>query len=219
MKLPQLIPKGIQTEYSCGVQLEAQRFFTGSDLVLLYKQQILSYLEYRTAAIYHGCDSRLAALDALQDKAMQAACVGEVDALMVFNLAPLCSRRDIAMLGILHRAVLKQGPKQFHSVFFADPTATHATHRRSIKEYVDGDATDYELPGSAPADYIKRSALGLTAVYNMLPPAVVACNSVKQFQSSLQRMLKQAAAAQEPNWQKLFSPRVQLHHHPLLQWH
>ena len=125
----------------------------------------------------------------------------------------------MAMLGLIHCAVLKKGPQQFCKLFFADSAAPHAKHQRSIKEYADGDSTDYELPGSAPAEYIGRSALGLTTVYNMLPPAVAACNSVKQFQSSLQKMLKEAAAAQEPNWQQLFSPRVQLQHHPLQQWH
>ena len=122
------------------------------------------------------------------------------------------------MLGLVHRAVLKQGPKQFHGVFFADAAAPHARHRRAIREYTDGDSTDYELPGSAPADYIKRSALGLATVCNMLPARVAECNSAKQFQTALQDMLKHAAASQS-NWQRLFSPRVQFNHHPLQQWH
>ena len=40
--------------------LRTRQFHTGSQLVLLYKAQILSFIEYRTAATYHACDSSLA---------------------------------------------------------------------------------------------------------------------------------------------------------------
>ena len=47
--------------------LRSVRFFTNGELVNLYKSQLLSYLEYRTPAIYHACDSILAPLDKFQD--------------------------------------------------------------------------------------------------------------------------------------------------------
>ena len=36
---------------------------------------------------------------------------------MNFNLAPLSTRRDIAMLGVIHRAALREGPQQL-LIFF-----------------------------------------------------------------------------------------------------
>ena len=48
--------------------LRTARFFTDGELVNLYKSQLLSYVEYRTPAIYHACDSILAPLDKFQDK-------------------------------------------------------------------------------------------------------------------------------------------------------
>ena len=56
---------------------------------ILYKAQILSYVEYSTAAIYHVCDSALALLDSMQDKILRAAGKSKVDALNSANLAPL----------------------------------------------------------------------------------------------------------------------------------
>ena len=38
--------------------------------------------------------------------------------LLEFNLAPLSMRRDIAMLGIIHRAALGDGPTQFREYFY-----------------------------------------------------------------------------------------------------
>ena len=40
--------------------VRSARFFTDGELVNVYKSQLLSYLEYSTAAIYHACDSMLA---------------------------------------------------------------------------------------------------------------------------------------------------------------
>ena len=48
--------------------LRTARFFTDSELVNLYKNQLLSYLEYRTAAIFHACDTVLAQLDKFQKR-------------------------------------------------------------------------------------------------------------------------------------------------------
>ena len=42
----------------------------------------------------------------------------DLEALFHWNLAPLATRRDIAMLGVVHRAALKKGPERAESVFF-----------------------------------------------------------------------------------------------------
>ena len=40
--------------------LRTKRFYTDADLVLLYKSHLLSYIEYRTPAIYHATRDVLA---------------------------------------------------------------------------------------------------------------------------------------------------------------
>ena len=79
--------------------LKTAPFFTDGELINLYKSQLRSYLEYRTATLYHACDTLLAPLDAFQQKLLRELCISEEDALFNFNLAPLSSRRNIAMLG------------------------------------------------------------------------------------------------------------------------
>ena len=69
--------------------LRTQRFHTGAQLVTLYKAQILSYIEYRTAAIYHACDTSLQALDHVQEKLIEAAGMSAIEALNECKLAPL----------------------------------------------------------------------------------------------------------------------------------
>ena len=93
--------------------MRAQRFNSILGMVNLYKAKVLSYTEYRTAAICNACDTALSPLDKLQNNFLAELGVSCQDALMHFNLAPLQCRRDIAMLGLVHRCVLGKLPAHF----------------------------------------------------------------------------------------------------------
>ena len=45
--------------WKMGAILRTARYFTDAELLQLYKSKLLSFLEYRTAAIYHVCDTTL----------------------------------------------------------------------------------------------------------------------------------------------------------------
>ena len=90
------------------------RLFTGGELVTLYKSQLLSYLEYRTQAIYNACDTVLGPLDKFQDSFLKELGISAEDALFHFNLAPLQCRRDMAMMGVLHKTAVGKRPVHFH---------------------------------------------------------------------------------------------------------
>ena len=90
-----------------------------------YKARVLSYVEYRTSAVYHATDTVLEPLDRVQTGLLGRLGVPEVEALVEFRLAPLCCRRDMAMLGVLHRAALKKGPEHLHKFFYLKGTTTN----------------------------------------------------------------------------------------------
>ncbi len=150
-------------------------------------------------------------LDGLQTKFLERLGVSESDALLYFNLAPLSSRRDMAMLGLIHRTLLGRGPQQFKRFFFLEPfphglntrVASHC-HSRRIHEYRQGRFLEV----------VKRSALGLASVYNLLPEEVVSVDTVSGFQHLLQDMVKDTAS-RGGSWVKLVSPRHHMHAHPL----
>ena len=200
--------------------LRTQRFNNGLQLMTLYKAQLLSYIEYRTAAIYHACQHSLDALERVQSRLIQAVGMTEVEALTVCRLAPLSARRDMALLGLVHRTVLGRGPSHFITFFRADHQARGqqgSRHRLQLVEYSGGDVSDYIFPGSRPADYLKHSMLGLVSVYNRLPASVVEGSScVSSFQAALQAILVDQANAGVVNWAQSFSPRVPWHRHPLV---
>ena len=179
--------------------LRTRRFYTDSDLINLYKAHLLSFLEYRTPAVYHATRAVLQRLDAVQNKFLKDIGVDEVTALAEFHLAPLNVRRDIAMLGLIHRTMLGKGPPQFADFFKRQDNGLLHDPRKECR-----------------APLIKRSAFGLVAVYNMLPLRVVAARSVKLFQRELQEIICNHAVAGYPQWQEIISPRESLETHPLV---
>ena len=88
--------------------LRCRRFFTVSSLIGLYKAHVLSFVEYYTAAIYHAPTYFLSAVDSVQDLFLSELDLTAESALLDYNLAPLNARRDMAMLGLLHKVVLKK---------------------------------------------------------------------------------------------------------------
>ena len=76
---------------------------------------------------------------------------------MHFNLAPLNTRRDIAQLGLIHRAVLRKGPPHLHPLFIRVRPLSGHSH-----QIYDGSVGRRQL-------YIRRSMFGLIAFYNRLP--------------------------------------------------
>ena len=72
--------------------LRSRRFYSDSDLIVLYKSHVLSYIEYRTAGIHVAASSVLRELDDVQTRFIRQFNMSEYGAFMHFNLAPLETR-------------------------------------------------------------------------------------------------------------------------------
>ena len=193
--------------------LRAHRYHTTANMLHLYKSKVLSYAEYRTAAIYHASASLLQQVDHVQERFLADVGVDIVNAFLIFNLAPLSLRRDIAMLGLIRRTVLGQGPQHFQQFFYREDCEERRSkrfrrHEHRLHEYQDG----------KQLDVVTRSALGLVSIYNMLPTEIVEASSVKLFQRLLQNFAKDCASRENPLWASLFSTNHALHSHPLLRF-
>ena len=73
-----------------------------------------------------------------------------------------------------------------------------------------------EWPRGRDLQGMRRSALGMIRVYNLLPQEAAEKTEVKAFQSALTQLLRDRLIAGDPNWRFVFSPRIQLfQYHPL----
>ena len=198
--------------------LRTRRYFSLIDLVLQYKSQVLSYLEYRTSAITHAADTHLHSLDSVQRRFLHNVNLSSLQAFTEYNLAPLCCRRDISNLGIIYRAVLRRGLQQLWKFFKLDSTSRRTSPRWSFHRYQLLD--EYR---SLHRDYINRSTLGYVSVFNLLPDAVFVMEgetlplSVQFFQRNLSHFLKLVSLENEL-WQELFSARFSLVTHLLNEY-
>ena len=190
----------------------ASKLFDIPGLVIQFKARILGYIEYRTPAIYHADATVLKQVDSLFEKFIRGIGLTKEDALKDYSLAPLSSRRDIAMLGVIHRAVLGKGPEQIRNFFPPEPKSMHEHGRNSLRRH------KLQLQSYRQGRFLERtgnSVLGLVDVYNLLPSEVVEIEDVHNFQSALQGLLKVHAKNGNLRWEDLFSPRLDLHNHPL----
>ena len=192
--------------------LRSQRFFNDSEMVRLFKSKLLSYIEYRTPAIFHACDTHLRRIDSIQHKFLEDFGISDLDALFVFNLAPLAVRRQIAMLGVIHRSVLGLGPRQFDDFFkrkaITEKYPTRGASRRHNKQLVD-------IRDGKFLEVQRRSALGLVWVYNRLPEDIVDSKSVAGFQGKLQDLVKARAVCGCDDWASTLDQRIPAYRHPL----
>ena len=93
--------------------LRCQRHFDIAGTVSLFKGRVLPFIEHRTPAIYHAADSLIKRVDSIQRHFLDKLGITEHAALFDYGLAPLRVRRDIALLGLIHRTVLGGGVCHF----------------------------------------------------------------------------------------------------------
>ena len=104
--------------------------------------------------------------------------LSDEEALLHYNLAPLETRRDIAMLGLIHRSVLGCGPRHLANMFLPSLPSVSQKHDKQL------------LSHRSPRhlQILSRSALGLVDVCNLFPAQVVGQKSVASMQHELQTL-------------------------------
>ena len=139
-------------------------------------------------------------LDDVQASFLRSIDFDDDTALRQLNLAPLCARRDMAMLGLLHRIAVGTAPSSLRMLFPLQTASLHsygwghgAMHSNQLRDPIE--------PGHAAL--FKRSLFGLVAVYNRLSPEIAEEHSVKTFQRKLQHLL--ASRVGSPGWQTMLS--------------
>ncbi len=188
--------------------LRPRRFFSSPELVRLYKSLVLSYIESGTPGYYHASQSVLDCIDRVQRRFLREMQLSDEDALLNYRLAPLAARRDIAVLGFLHRASLGLVTEQIQQLFprvgrrepvgSAIPSRVRgatAFHNRQLFDRVTASSTEQ----------LKKSFFGMVQCYNALPQHVVNHQSVSSFQRELQDSMMRRAAEGFDGWQQIFS--------------
>ena len=187
--------------------LRTQRYYSTRNLITMYKQQVLSFVEYRTAAIAHASSSLLHQLDRVQERFLRNIGISEREAIVGLNLAPLPVRRDIALLGVIHRAALGCGPPHFQEWFCPGSAPVRLGGRTWHTKQI------HDRFRHLGKGFIDRSVFGYIAVYNLLPQSVVDCRTLKEFQGMCQDLVRERLSSDA--WKMSLSPRLPMSTHLL----
>ncbi len=183
--------------------LRCRRFFSLFDLLVLFEAHVRSQIEWCNGAIYHAAPSKLAWLDSVQNSFLNHLGLGDRDAFLRFNLAPLQLRRDVGMLGALWKVSRGIAHPDLCALFPLCPIPplilrTRADHRRHRRQFVDPcDGTQLQQ--------FSRSLFGLIKVWNVLPTEFVDTESVSNFQTKLTGVARFACRDDAESWQHMFS--------------
>ena len=86
--------------------LRSRPYCDVGDMLTQFKTHIWGLIEYQHGAILHSCDSNLNKIDQLQYGFVRDIRITREMAFLDYNLAPLGLRRDIGILGFIHKRVL-----------------------------------------------------------------------------------------------------------------
>ena len=106
------------------------------DMVGQFKTHVWGFLEYHCGSIAHASNTSLAKLDRLHTSYCSALILDERIAFLDYNFPPPVLRRDIAMLGFLHKRVLEQCHPSLIS-FLPFETTPSDWHNKQLKSYVE----------------------------------------------------------------------------------
>ena len=175
--------------------LKTQSMYSVSDMLMQYKTHIWSILEYQNGTIMHAAPCLLAKLDDMQKSFVHKLLLTEPMAFVDFNFAPAGMRRDIGILGFLHKRVLGQCHVAIQQLLpFIAPQA--AWHDKQLESHIEACTARPQL--------FCRSLFGMVAVYNRLPQDVVESTTVKQFQQKLTQIAKTKCDNGCLSWQRIW---------------
>ena len=167
-----------------------------------FKTHIWGFVEYANACYAHACDTQLNRLDSFQRGFLHELDVTEEAALIHYNFAPFGLRRDVGLLGLIHKRVLGIAHPAFNDLFPWAPDWWYANvqflprHDKQIDNQSGQCVFNHGL--------FNKSIFGTVHIYNRLPQKIVDCESVTTFQRELMVIVKRRCQYHHAYWKDTF---------------
>ena len=175
--------------------IRSRPYYSLEDMITQFKTHVWGKIEYHHGATLHACESALSKIDLLQTNFVRDLRITPEMAFLDYNLAPLSLRRDIGLLGFIHKRVLGECHMAVKTLLpFSD--IENRWHSKQLETHIDNCVGRHTL--------YWRSLFGLIHVYNRLPEHIINVNSVKEFQSRLTQSARQRCSDWDANWAKAF---------------
>ena len=185
--------------------LRTRAHYSTKDLINQFKTHIWNILGIHNGAIFHANTGDLDRIDRLHSHFLEEVGMQELEAFMDYNFAPPSLRRDVGILGLLHKRVLGlahpvfQTLLPFHRDVFGSLREGVGEHNKQLYGHALEVHRQYGL--------YDRSIFPMINKYNKLPQQVVDCKTVSEFQSKLMLLVREDCKNGWDAWKFKFHSR------------
>ena len=180
--------------------LRTRAYYSVPQLIMQFKTHIWGLMEFNMGGFFHAATSLLAQIDRAQDRFLRELGISSEQALLEFNFPSPQIRRNIGILGLLHKRVLGLCHPSYdlllpwYSSRFDTPRGLG--HNKQLYGHNDEISHCQGLHS--------RSIFSMTGVYNNLPQHVVDAPSVKIFQQYLIHVVRTRCQQGDADWPSSF---------------
>ena len=184
--------------------LRTRGYYSVPDFITQFKTHIWGLMEANMGGIFHASSYRLAKIDHAQDRFLRELGLSAEQAFLEFNFAPPKLRRNIGILGLLHKRVLGLCHPSFdrlipwYNARFNAPRG-HGHNKQLYGHWV-------EI--SHCQGLYDRSIFAMVDIYNNLPQHAVDNATVSGFQNYLNHIAHTRCQQGDVVWASSFSRRV-----------
>jgi hypothetical protein len=184
--------------------LRTRPYYEVPDLIYQFKPQIWGLIETNMAGYFHAPSYLLAKIDAAQIRFLRELDLCPMYAFMEFNFAPPRLRRNIGVLGLLHKRVLGKCHPMFEHLlpWLSSRYPNFRLHAHNKQLY--GNWAEI-ISHRAIHD---RSIFSMCDVYNNLPQSVVDADSISMFKHLLMDIVRERCKSNDDAWASSFCSRA-----------
>ena len=181
--------------------LRTRGYYDIPNLILQFKIHIWSLIEGNMGGYFHAAPSLLKKIDDVQSKFIQELGLSCEEAFLCHNFPPPCLRRNIGILGLLHKRVLGKCHPSFEVLLPWQPPHVSERVIRSHSKQLYG----HHMEITHHQAIFNRSIFTMVDIYNSLAQHVVDISSVSAFQNYLMQIARTRCEHGDPEWSLSFS--------------
>ena len=177
--------------------LRTQAYYSIPELIHQYKTHIWGLVEVHCGGYFHASTSLLDKIDQVQTNFIRKIGVSDREAFLEHNFMPCILRRNIAILGLLHKRVIGQCHSSFEQLL------PWYSHKFDVPRGIGHNKQLYAhwLEVTQHPAFFSRSIFSMVDFYNNLPQYVVDSESASRFQTFLTEIAGNRSREDAPFWQ------------------
>ena len=183
--------------------LRTRAYYNVSSLISQFKTHIWGLIEAHSGGMFHTAASLLQKIDDAQSSFLHQLQMTSEQAFLEFNFAPPSLRRNIGILGLLHKRALGKCHPSFERLlpFLADKVSQTlgSGHNKQLYGHWDVISSHQAL--------FNRSIFAMVDIYNCLPQRIIDCTSVTAFQKELTQVARRRCKDGNAAWAASYSRR------------